>query len=180
MGQTRSSSAPGDWLLIAILTAPHALYAFIWLFPGSWRALFPRNPVNAMASFASAGKVLQFSMIVLWWLADDWGVPKIGKIPTTHLVLGIGLVGIGQTLNFSMYSAIGKPGVYYGEKLGSKVPWCTTFPFTVTSHPQYVGSVLTIWGIFALVYAQGPKTLWTIATYWTCLYVVTALQEQFL
>ena len=79
-----------------------------------------------------------------------------------------------------MYSAIGKPGVYYGEKLGSKVPWCTTFPFTVTSHPQYVGSVLTIWGIFALVYAQGPKTLWTIATYWTCLYVVTALQEQFL
>ena len=35
-------------------------------------------------------------MIVLWWLADDWGVPKIGKIPTTHLVLGIGLVGIGQ------------------------------------------------------------------------------------
>ncbi len=79
-----------------------------------------------------------------------------------------------------MYNAIGKKGVYYGEKLGSKVPWCTSFPFSVVSHPQYVGSVLTIWGVFALVYAQGPATLWTIAAYWTGLYLVTGLVEQFL
>ncbi len=85
-----------------------------------------------------------------------------------------------QTLNVSMYNAIGKKGVYYGEKLGSKVPWCTSFPFSVVSHPQYVGSVLSIWGVFALVYAQGPATLWTVATYWTGLYFVTGLIEQFL
>lgn len=85
-----------------------------------------------------------------------------------------------QTLNVSMYNAIGKKGVYYGEKLGSKVPWCTSLPFSVVSHPQYVGSVLSIWGVFALVYAQGPATLWTVATYWTGLYFVTGLIEQFL
>ncbi len=142
-------------------------------------------------------------MVSLWWLADEWGVPHISKVPTTHLLLGVGLVGVGQvsfclvmfsrcnqgkndkpsvlqTLNVSMYNAIGKKGVYYGEKLGSKVPWCTSFPFSVVSHPQYVGSVLSIWGVFALVYAQGPATLWTVATYWTGLYFVTGLIEQFL
>ena len=142
-------------------------------------------------------------MVSLWWLADECGVPQISKVPTTHLLLGVGLVGVGQvsfclvmfsrcnqgkndkpsvlqTLNVSMYNAIGKKGVYYGEKLGSKVPWCTSFPFSVVSHPQYVGSVLSIWGVFALVYAQGPATLWTVATYWTGLYFVTGLIEQFL
>ena len=150
-----------------------------------------------------ASAVLQFSMVTLWWLADEWGVPKISKIPTPHLLLGVGLVGVGQvrsfvyfqqvlvqgkaitknvlqTLNVSMYNAIGKNGVYYGEKLGSKVPWCTSFPFSVVSHPQYVGSVLSIWGVFALVYAQGPATLCTVDTYWTGLYLVTGLVEHFL
>jgi hypothetical protein len=40
--------------------------------------------------------VLQFSMVTLWWLADEWGVPQISKVPTTHLLLGVGLVGVGQ------------------------------------------------------------------------------------
>ena len=79
-----------------------------------------------------------------------------------------------------MYKAIGKEGVYYGEKLGRKVPWCTSFPFSVVSHPQYVGSVLSIWGVLTLVQAQGPATIWTIAYYWTGLYVVTGLIEQYL
>lgn len=146
-------------------------------------------------------------MVLLWWWADNWGIPKLAKIPTADLLLAIGLVGLGQvriwfcaawlcfqlhmcisdsanalslqTLNISMYNAIGKKGVYYGEKLGSKVPWCTSFPFSVVSHPQYVGSVLSVWGMFALVQAQGPSTLWVIATYWSALYVVTGLIEHF-
>ncbi|DBA74416.1 hypothetical protein WJX77_005370 [Trebouxia sp. C0004] len=142
-----------------------------------WRAVFRRSPLNTFAAFATVFKVLQFSMLSLWWLADEWDVPQISKIPTTHLLLGVGLVGVGQTLNVSMYNAIGKKGVYYGEKLGSKVPWCTSFPFSVVSHPQYVGSVLSIWGVFALLYAQGPATLCVVATYWTGLYLVTGLIE---
>lgn len=35
-------------------------------------------------------------MVALWWLADEWGVPQINRIPTTHLLLGVGLAGIGQ------------------------------------------------------------------------------------
>ena len=56
MGQIRTYSAPGDWLLFAILAAPHALYAYVWLFPGSWRAVFRRSPVNVFATFATALK----------------------------------------------------------------------------------------------------------------------------
>ena len=35
-------------------------------------------------------------MVLLWWWADNWGVPKLGKIPTVDLLLGVGLVGLGQ------------------------------------------------------------------------------------
>ena len=56
-----------------------------------------------------------------------------------------------QALNVGIYRAIGNPGVYYGFKLGHHVPWRTGFPFNVVSHPQYVGSALTVWGAVALV-----------------------------
>jgi methylene-fatty-acyl-phospholipid synthase len=39
-------------------------------------------------------------------------------------------------------------GVFYGNRFGDDVPWCDSFPFSVTAHPQYVGTVLTIWGLF--------------------------------
>ena len=53
MGQVRESAALGDWLLFATLAAPHVLYAYVWLFPGRWRGIFRRNPVNAFATVAS-------------------------------------------------------------------------------------------------------------------------------
>ena len=56
MGQIRTYAALGDWLLFAVLAAPHALYAYVWLFPGSWRAVFRRSPVNVFATFATALK----------------------------------------------------------------------------------------------------------------------------
>ncbi len=61
MGQVRTSPALGDWLLFAILASPHALYAFVWLFPDRWRAVFRRSPVNSFAAVASALKG-----------SDDW------------------------------------------------------------------------------------------------------------
>ena len=64
-----------------------------------------------------------------------------GDKPDVHL----------QALNVGIYRAIGNSGVYYGFKLGHHVPWHTGFPFNVVSHPQYVGSALTVWGAIALV-----------------------------
>ena len=64
MGQVRQSPALSDWLLFATLAAPHALYAYVWLFPSSWRAIFRRSPVNVFATCASLLKgEINFSAI---------------------------------------------------------------------------------------------------------------------
>ncbi len=75
----------------------------------------------------------------------------------------------------------GHDGVYYGFKLGVKVPWVTGWPFNTVSHPQYVGSVLTVWGMAALVSGHvEPAALGTLVAYWTSLYIATGFQEQYL
>lgn len=90
------------------------------------------------------------------------------------------LVGYGQSLNVGIFQAIGHDGVYYGFKLGKKIPWVTGWPFDTVSHPQYVGSVLSIWGILALVWGQAPgAALAAVAVFWTGIYIITALHEQY-
>lgn len=68
-------------------------------------------------------------------------------------------------------------GVYYGFKLGHEVPWVEGFPFNVVSHPQYVGAVLSVWGVVLAVWQQRPEGTLAVAVYWTLLYVATAIQE---
>ena len=64
-----------------------------------------------------------------------------------------------------------------GVKLGHKVPWVNGFPFNVVPHPQYVGSSLSVWGMAALVWGQGPPGIGLLAFYWTMLYIITGYQE---
>jgi hypothetical protein len=53
------------------------------------------------------------------------------------------------------------------------------FPFNLgIRHPQYVGSVLTIWGLAALLWAPDVRpALPQLAGGWTLMYVVTGLVE---
>ena len=57
----------------------------------------------------------------------------------------------GQILNLRVFYQLGTVGVFYGCKFGYHVPWCHEFPFSLFSHPQYVGTLLSIWGFFLLV-----------------------------
>ncbi len=82
-----------------------------------------------------------------------------------------------QALNIGIYRAIGHVGVYYGFKLGHQVPWVEGFPFNVVSHPQYVGAVLSVWGVVLTLWQQQPQGALAVASYWTMLYMVTAIQE---
>jgi methylene-fatty-acyl-phospholipid synthase len=80
-----------------------------------------------------------------------------------------------------LLQAIGHDGVYYGFKLGKTIPWVNGWPFDTVSHPQYVGSVMTVWALVALVWGQVPHAALAImAGFWTLVYVVTAVQEQYL
>jgi Phospholipid methyltransferase len=61
-----------------------------------------------------------------------------------------------------------------------QVPWVDGFPFNVVSHPQYVGSVFSIWGLVVAFWQQQPEGTLLVAGYWTLLYALTAFQESFL
>jgi hypothetical protein len=94
-------------------------------------------------------------------------------------VVGVIMFGAGQALNMGVYNALGKEGVYYGVRLGKPIAWYEGFPFTVVPHPQYVGCVLCIWGLVALLLNQANVDvgLLTIASVWSGFYCFTGLIE---
>ena len=66
------------------------------------------------------------------------------------------LMVAGQLLNLGVFYRLGGIGVFFGDRLGYRVPWCREFPFSWTAHPQYVGTVLTIWGFFMVMRFPHP------------------------
>ncbi len=78
--------------------------------------------------------------------------------------------------------AIGKVGIYYGFKLGHSVPWFTGFPFSVVPHPQYVGSVLSVWGVWLMMGtpAHWAAGMFWIGLVWSLCYFVSGLIEQYM
>jgi methylene-fatty-acyl-phospholipid synthase len=170
-----------DFLTLLCIASPHILYAAIWYLPEIWRAQFGRESVQVFAHVATAGKVLQFTAAYLWLETHSGSYTffSITRVPLLVWPVCLTMVGIGQVLNVAIYNAIGRAGVYYGFKLGSPVPWHTGFPFNVVSHPQYVGSVLTVWGLGGIVWSQAPAGFPLLLVYWTVLYVLTGLQEQY-
>mmetsp|Transcript_37328 Transcript_37328/g.94140 ORF Transcript_37328/g.94140 Transcript_37328/m.94140 type:complete len:193 (-) Transcript_37328:500-1078(-) len=175
-----------DSVLVAALAAPHFLYAFIWFYPNVWRKFAGKDSVDAFALAGLIGKLVQFQAVALWvWCVRPTGLClDLSSVTLTHWLLFLALVAVGQALNVGIYKAIGTNGVYYGFKLGKTVPWYTGFPFNVVSHPQYVGSALSVWGFAALLHTQIPSAslasnpiIW-MSSYWTGLYIVTGIQEQ--
>jgi methylene-fatty-acyl-phospholipid synthase len=127
--------------------------------------------------------VLQFAAVALWVACTRAGGPCLDprRVGLAQWLFGIAAVAYGQSLNAGTFSAIGRAGVYYGCKLGVSVPWVTGWPFDAVAHPQYVGSVLSVWGLTALLWGQVPgAALGALAAFWTSLYVVTGAHEQYL
>jgi methylene-fatty-acyl-phospholipid synthase len=85
----------------------------------------------------------------------SWCAPFAGSGPGTNdtavAVAGVLLIGVGQFLNYTVFRRLGRVGVFYGNRFGRPTVWCTRFPFSVLSHPQYLGASLSIWGFFLLL-----------------------------
>jgi hypothetical protein len=80
-------------------------------------------------------------------------------------------------LNMSVFYRLGKVGVFYGRQLGYEIPWCRAFPFSLLRHPQYVGTLLSIWGFFLVM--RFPHNDWyLLPTLETVYYVLGAYFEQ--
>jgi methylene-fatty-acyl-phospholipid synthase len=62
-----------------------------------------------------------------------WSLGGVGLLQWLAFLV---LTSYGQSLNVGIFQAIGHEGVYYGFKLGHKIPWVTGWPFDTVSHPQ--------------------------------------------
>ncbi|CAG9462172.1 unnamed protein product [Pedinophyceae sp. YPF-701] len=177
----------GPLALVLALMVPHVFYAWLWHFPLPFYAVFKDRSVDVFAYIAGVMKLVQFAAVGSWYITTDAPAklsftslsPWLEVHPLQYLLFG-GLVFVGQSLNTGIYKAIGLPGVYYGCKLGRSIPWHTGFPFSVCPHPQYVGSVATVWGLAALAFYHAPPGIGALALYWTALYAGTGLVEQYL
>jgi Phospholipid methyltransferase len=86
-------------------------------------------------------------------------------------------------LEFGLWTCLPETRVFSNRRechTSLQVPWVDGFPFNVVSHPQYVGSVLSIWGLVVALWQQQPEGTVLVAAYWTLLYAFTAVQEGYL
>jgi methylene-fatty-acyl-phospholipid synthase len=114
------------------------------------------GPVQMLVFLFVGFKVIQIVVFVGWHLVFGDGTLWPYSRDPRVVAAGAVLIGLGQALNVSVFRRLGKIGVFYGNKFGHSVSWCRRFPFTWFEHPQYVGTVLAIWGFFVMMRFPAP------------------------
>lgn len=172
-----------DGLLIAavLLSIERLAYAWIYRWPAPFIALCRRingsDPVDVLQQVFVAFKALQLAVFAAWcWhFGAKTGWPSDWFAPAGWL--GIALIGIGQTLNATVFLRLGRVGVFYGNRFGRETEWSNEFPYSLVDHPQYVGTVMSIWGIFLILRYPHPDWL-ALPLLETVYYVLGALAER--
>jgi methylene-fatty-acyl-phospholipid synthase len=135
------------------------------------------DPVEAMYRLAWALKAIQFTSYGIYLLS--LGPLELSNITFIRFLLFAALFGYGQLLNAAVFKTIKKDGTYYGCRLGKKIQWVEGFPFNQVPHPQYVGSVLSFWGMAFLFYnAEHHVSLFAVAVLMTVYYTITGYVEE--
>ena len=152
------------WISAGLLSLERLAYAAIWGKPAGFRwccnTWLPRtSPVDVLARLFVLFKLLQCFVFVAWWIAHDDGLRPATSAPGP-LIVGALMVVAGQILNAAVFVRLGLVGVFYGGRLGEAVPWCAGFPFSWFRHPQYVGTVVSIWGAFIVM--RYPAVDWSV------------------
>lgn len=167
-------------LVLAALTLGLERACYVWVsrYPEQFRAWcsrWPRahwtDPVLALRDLCGAFKILQATVFLIWC-----GVP-VAWPPPEAVLFGVLLLCAGQALNLSVFHKLGTVGVFYGNRFGYPLRWHEGFPFSLTAHPQYVGVVMSIWGVFLL--AEFPEPYWyALPTVETALYALGGALER--
>jgi methylene-fatty-acyl-phospholipid synthase len=158
------------WILLlsaVFLSIERISYVLIWHYPDTFRSVCRRaeiaafgEPVDVLQRLFYVFKAIQLSVFIGWCIIfADGALP----LPTGGLLATLAgglLILIGQTLNLSVFYRLGKHGVFYGNKLGYDIPWCKGFPFSICKHPQYFGTLISIWGFFLIM--RFPNSDWII------------------
>jgi methylene-fatty-acyl-phospholipid synthase len=170
------------WLVVAaLLSLERMCYVWIARAPDSFRA-FCTRPVVAyfgapVEKLCYGFKGIQLTIFFGWCYLSGNRSPT--PLCESVFALGVGgaLLVAGQMLNISVFYRLGKIGVFYGKQLGYEIPWCQALPFSLLRHPQYVGTVLSIWGFFLAI--RFPHNDWyLLPTLETVYYVLGAYFEQ--
>jgi methylene-fatty-acyl-phospholipid synthase len=169
----------------AALTLERACYAWIARSPHTFRRWCARpgvarlgEPVAVVRVLFVGFKLIQLSVFAGWCFVYGGGSLAPSSRGVLPLAVGGGLLIVGQVLNWSVFYRLGRVGVFYGDRLGYEVPWRSDFPFSVLSHPQYVGAVLSIWGFFVVM--RFPHDDWSLLPILETVYYVvgTVIEER--
>eukprot|EP00970_Alexandrium_tamarense_P019054 scaffold13593_cov189-Alexandrium_tamarense.AAC.5 len=159
------------------LAIERILYAYCFICTDSFKKSVDSNKFPGLSTIPKDGyywrcmqrlgmyiKVFQFSVCIYDLLVLDQdnivnNVFKGGMLETPEkmiqMAVGLGLLFIGQVLNWATFDALGAKGVYYGYEFGYKVDRVSCFPYNLNiNDPQYWGVVLSIFGIYIAVGAS--------------------------
>lgn len=161
-------------------------YLWIWRNPLSFQALCARasdsiDPVTAVQRLFYGFKAIQLVVFFAWIAGHgNWFSQDEAQFLTSEpvaIALGCALGAFGQILNFSVFCRLGRTGTFYGVRFGRDVPWVRGFPFSILDHPQYVGTVASIWALFLLT--RFPEPDWIVLPLLeTVYYVLSARFER--
>jgi methylene-fatty-acyl-phospholipid synthase len=142
------------WIFLVaalLLSLERICYIWIWRHPHRFRAIWAdADPVDALRYLFYGFKFLQLAVFAGWCYFYG-GAIWPARIEPPAMALGMTLLIAGQGLKFSVFYRLGNVGVFYGKRFGHHVPWIRSFPFSVFEHPQYLGAVLSIWGLFLIL-----------------------------
>ena len=120
----------GALLLCAVLLSFERItYYFVSGHPATWQNLCSRpqlsvfdGPVDALQKLFYGFKIFQLGVFWSWCVLFSHTSLPLPTAPIAGLVSGGCLIVIGQVLNFSVFSRLGKVGVFYGAQLGHSIP----------------------------------------------------------
>ena len=148
-------------LAVGLLFIERLCYTWVHSFSGSFVEFaqsavgkrMGKKPLDVVLTIFYINKVIQLGTFLgFYFYILDFESPfnrgfAWAKVTPLQWIWLVHAIVLGQGLNASIYRAIGKPGVYYGYRLGVDVPWVTGFPFSVVPHPQYFGVCVAVIGI---------------------------------
>lgn len=171
---TAASAASAVPLFALLLSMERFFYGFVWWRPQTAKRVFKlqngREP-ERIFDFVCGFKLVQAVVFAAWWYLN-FGMSgfDVAAVPTHLWMAAAALMAMGQTLNMFVWKRLGVEGVCYGIRYGRSVPWCTQFPYDVMNSPQYIGAILTVWGLFLPTSTQAPTQWFIIPAIETLLY----------
>lgn len=168
-------------LAALLLALERVSYILIWHHPETFRRLCAHglipgqsDPVDALRTLFLGFKIIQLGAFLAWMLHFGGQFPPLPTAGPAQLWLGSALLAFGQILNISVFWRLGKRGVFYGNRLGHQVPWVEGFPFSLVPHPQYLGTLLSIWGLFLIM--RHPHPDWIVLPLISTVYYLAAMR----